>query len=228
MNDTESTTSSSTHPASPPRGLWAPAGATAAVLSFIGVHVMHPPGAPEHMTDAQVVAWITPAATQIAAGGSLGLLACLLLLAFGQGWSAQLHAWGTPAWASQLAGTSITVTAATLGVGTLLQVIAGLSYLPSENTTQPSLAATLVNLYGGLTTSAWALLLPAVLAGFGARRAGPRWAVVVAALSTTTVALSVALPPIAWAPAGAWLITISIGRLVTSDARPRTHSNATV
>jgi hypothetical protein len=78
---------------SPPLAAWSLAGVAAAVLSFIGVHVMHPPGAPEHMTDAEVDALITPAAVQIAAGGSLGVLACLLLLLFAQGWAAQLTRW---------------------------------------------------------------------------------------------------------------------------------------
>jgi hypothetical protein len=123
------------------------------VLSFVGVHLMHPPGAPEHMTDAAVAAWIAPAAKQISAGGSLGILACLLLLVFAQGWSARLGAWGTPAWAGRLAVASMSITAAALGVGALLQVTAGLSALPSENTTEPSLAATLVNLYGALAVS---------------------------------------------------------------------------
>src|SRR5689334_21102311 len=99
-----------TRPVGPPSALWAPAGGAAAVLSFVGVHVLHPAGAPEHMTDAQVVAWVTPAAPRIAAGGSLGLLACLLLLVFAQGWSGLLQVAGAPRWAARLAEASITTT----------------------------------------------------------------------------------------------------------------------
>ena len=221
MTETLPSGATRTDPSSPPVGVWAPSGAAAASLSFVGVHVLHPPGAPEHMTDAEVVAWITPAAKQIAVGGSLGILACLLLLVFAQGWSAQLRTWGAHPWGSRLAEASIGVTAAVLGISALLQVIAGLTALPSENTGQPSLSATLLNLYGGLAGSAWILLLPAVLAGLSASRRGPRWALIVSVGASVTLALGVVLPPLSWAPAAGWLIAVSLGCLITTGAHRR-------
>lgn len=200
-------------PSSPPRRLWAAAGGAAAVLSFTGVHLMHPPGAPEHMSDAEVVAWITPSATQVAAGGSLGLLACLLLLVFAQGWSAQLASWSAPAWACRLAASSVTTTAAVLGVGALLQVTAGLSALPSENPGQPSLSATLVNLYGAVAVSGWVLLLPAVLAGLASWRRTPRWSRTVCAIAGVGLTACLALPPVSWCVAAGWLLATGLGCL---------------
>jgi hypothetical protein len=211
-----------TRPQSPPLGVWASAGAAAAVLSFVGVHVMHPPGTPEFMTDTQVAAWIAPAAKQIAAGGSLGLLACLLLLVFAQGWSAQLSAWGAAPWVARLAEASFSVTAAALGIGATLQVAAGLSAL--EKAAEPSLAATLLNLYGILAISAWILLLPAVLAGLLAFRRGPRWVFIVSAVASIMLTLGIALPPVSWGLAGAWLIAVSVGCLSTRAVGQPRHS----
>lgn len=170
------------------------------------------------MTDAQVRAWIAPAAAQIAAGGSLGILACLLLLVFAQGWSVQLRIAGSPPWAARLADASITITAAALAVGAVLQVIAGLSALPTEHTAQPSLSATLLNLCGGLATSGWILLLPAVLAPFLAPRRQPRSTLVISAVAGIPLVLCLAIPPISWAPAAAWLIAVPIAGLLTSAA----------
>ena len=205
----------------PPPRAWALAGVCAPLLSFIGVHVMHPPGAPEHMTDAQVVDWITPDAGRIVAGGSLGLISCMLLLLFARGWYGQLVGWGAPHWAAGLADTSITVAAAVLGVGALLQVTAGLTSLPSEATGQPSLAATLVNLYGPLAVGAWVLLAPAVLAGLCTIRRGPRWAALLSMVGSLALVLCLALPPVSWAVAGAWLLAVSLGCLATSTQRGR-------
>ncbi len=204
---------------SPPTRAWALAGACAPALSFIGVHVMHPPGAPEHMTDAQVVEWITPAAGRIVAGGTLGLISCMLLLLFARGWYGELVGWGAPHWAAGLADTSITTTAAALAVGALLQVTAGLTSLPSEATGQPSLAATLVNLYGALATGAWVLLAPAVWAGLCTIRRGRRWAAALSIAGSIALVLCLALPPVSWAPAGVWLIAMSLGCLATSSTQ---------
>lgn len=216
MTQTTTHTPALTSGAYPPRRVWALAGACTPVLSFIGVHVMHPPGAPEHMTDAQVLDWITPAAARIAAGGSLGLVSCMLLLLFARGWHARLLDWGAPHWAAGLAEASISVTAAALCVGALLQVTAGLSSLPSEDTGQPSLAATLVNLYGALAVGAWVMLAPAALAGLCTIRRGPRWAALLSAIGGASILLCLALPPVSWAVAGVWMIATSVGCLATS------------
>ena len=203
----------------PPVRVWAGAGVAAPLLSFIGVHVMHPPGAPEHMTDAQVRDWITPAAGQITVGGCLGLVVCMMLLAFAQGWSGQLVDWGTPPWAARVASTSITVAAAVLGMSALLQVTAGLSSLPSERIGELSLVATLLNLYGALALGAWILLAPAVLAGLLALSRLPRWAAAVSVIATLPVLLCLALPPVSWGVIGAWLIAVSTGCLANTPTR---------
>jgi hypothetical protein len=226
MTDTSHVGSSPPLASSPAMLASSLAGVAAVVLSFVGVHVMHPAGAPEHMTDAEVNAWIAPAATQIAAGGSLGVLACLLLLLFAQGWGAQLARWGTAPWVTRLAENSVSVTAAVLGTAALLQVVAGLSALPSEDVAQSSLAATLLNLYGGLAGTAWLLLLPAVLAGTAAFRRAPRRMSVICAAAGVALILCLALPPVSWAVAGAWLTAVLLEGLGTSAAEVRSPTPA--
>jgi hypothetical protein len=96
----------------------------------------------------------------------------------------------------------------------------GLTALPSESIAQPSLAATLVNLYGGLAVSAWILLLPAVLSALVTlQRRAPRWVRAVSAASGLASALCLAVPPMAWAPVGSWLIAVSLGCLVGGRAQ---------
>jgi hypothetical protein len=122
---------------------------------------------------------------------------------------------------TRLAEDSVSVTAAVLGVAALLQVLAGLTALPSENVAQPSLAATLLNFYGGLAGTAWLLLLPAVLAGMVAFRRAPRPMSLTSGAAGVALLLCLALPPISWAVAGAWMALVALGCLVTRAAEVR-------
>ena len=140
----------------------------------------------------------------------------MLLLLFARGWHGKLLEWGAPAWAAALAEASILVTTAALSVSALLHVTAGLSSLPSVQTGQPSLAATLVNLYGALAVGAWVMLAPAALAGLGTIRRGPRCAALLSAIGGASILLCLALAPVSWTVAGMWMITTSLGCLATA------------
>ena len=180
---------------------------------------MHPPGAPEHLSDAGVIGWVRSGTAQIWAGGSLSILAAMLLLVFAQGWSEQILRWGAPAWAGPVARLSVTLSAAVVGLSGLLQISAAVGSLPSEHTAEPSLIATLVNLYGNLGVSAWVFLLPASAAGLTARRSHPRWAFIVSVIATIALVTAVVLPPFGWAAGPLWLITISLGCLLAPARR---------
>lgn len=201
-----------------PAAVWPLCGVVAVASSFIGLHVMHPPGAPEHMTDAQVLAWAGSGSTQIALGGSLGLIAAVALLAFGEGWAGRLVQWGAAPWTSHLARSSAVATATLLGLASILQVMAGLVATSDESVVQPTLLPTLVSLYGNVNVAVWVLLLPAVAAGVQRRRGVPWWAVVTSSVLGTGLALTILLPPVSWAPAFAWILAIAIGSVLD---RPR-------
>ncbi len=199
---------------SPPAVFQAAAGIAAALLTFTGLHSVHPPGAPEHLSDAQVIGWARPATAQLWAGGSFSIVAALLLLVFAQGWAEQTLSWGAPAWAGSVTRMSVALSAAFVGLAGLWQISAAVGSLPSEHTAEPSLIATLVNLYGILGVSAWVFLLPAVATGLIARRNRPRWALVVSLIASIALLSAVVVPFLAWATGPAWLIAISLGCLL--------------
>jgi hypothetical protein len=194
-----------------PTILWAVAGTAAALLAFAGVHLMHPPGAPEHFTDAQVIAWVRASSAQIWAGGSFSMAAAMLLLVFAQGWATQLDDWGAPTWAAHLARQSITLAATVIALAGILQISCAASAVPSERITEPSLTATLFNLYGTVSVSAWALLLPAVVGGFFTHKPRPRWVPIVTTIAALALAPAIAVPPLAWGTGPAWIILTSAG-----------------
>jgi hypothetical protein len=193
----------------------------------MGLHIMHPPGAPEHMSDAQVIGWVRSATAQIWAGGSFSIVAALLLLVFAQGWAAQILSWGAPAWAGSVARMSVALSAAVVALSGLLQISSAMGSLPSEHTAEPSLIATVVNLYGILGVSAWVFLLPAAAAGLIARQNRPRWALIVCVITTIALLSALVIPPLSWATGPLWLITISLGCLLAPTRRsPASPSTA--
>jgi hypothetical protein len=196
-----------------PTPVWAISGVTAVVASFIGLHILHPAGVPEHMSDADLTAWAASGATQIMVGGSIGLAATLLLLVFGEGWAEQLTAWGAATWHSQLARSSTVATAALLGLTSILQVMAGLVATPAERVGQVTFLPTVVNLCGNVAVAVWVLLLPAVAVGIRTERT-PTWLKITSAVLALALTATLALPPVSWAPAHAWILITAIGSLL--------------
>ena len=181
-----------------------PAGGVAIpLLAFAGLHLLHGPGAPEHMSAAQQSVWA--ASGHLWLGGVLVTAAGLALPA----WAALRYP-GADA-LDRTARGSLSALAGLLVLTGLLESSAGIVGSPGERLTNPELLPVLVLLYGQVGVCCWCLAGPAILVA--ASREGPRALRVVLAVLGVLTLLSLAVPPVSWAPA-------SVGLLVLGAAGP--------
>ncbi len=100
------------------------------LVSFASLHLLHPPGQPEQMTDPQIARWAESGAHQLWIGASLALMTVFLLLAWGWVVVERLRAWRAPVMLRTVANQAVVVVAAVVaaGVGTprWLRISAGL------------------------------------------------------------------------------------------------------
>lgn len=191
-------------------------GPTLCVLSFVGIHVTHPSGQPELMTDSQMIHWVESGAHGIWFGGALSVIAALLLMAWISLLADRLESWSATPLARRLAMIAASTSTGLLALGGLLQISAGILGTPEEHIESASLLPVVTMLYGYLGVSAWCLLaVPAcaVLLSAGA----PHWLRLASALPTLGLLASLALPPISWGPAFLWVLVVSVPLATSRD-----------
>lgn len=177
-------------------------------LGYVGVHELFP-GSPEHLSDAELVDWAAPHAHSIWLGGSLQVVAAVLLLTWGAMAASRIEDLGRSMYASRILSSSVQVTAALIGLAGLLQVTAGVLATPEEAYGSESVMPVTLLLAPNLSVAAWCFLAPAALAITATRAA--RWLRVVTAVLGILLVASFALPFVAWFIAFILLIIASAG-----------------
>jgi hypothetical protein len=169
------------------------------LLSFVSLHVLHPPGRPEPMSDDELAAWARSGAYQLWTGASLGLVTVFLLLAWGVLAVRRLEGWGAPDVLVQVARQGTLLVAALVSVASILQMVAAVVATPSERVGSSTLLPVLVLLGGNVNVAAWCLLAPVGVAAAAAPGA-PRWLRLLAGALSVVLVVTLALPFVSWFP----------------------------
>lgn len=185
------------------------------LISFASLHLLHPPGQPEHMTDPQIARWAESGAHQLWLGASLALLTVFLLLVWGWVVVERLRAWQAPAMLRTVANHSVVVVAAVVALASIVQVTAAVIATPGEHVSSATLLPVLTLLGGNINVAAWCLLAPVGIA-VAASAGAPRWLRITAGLLGAALALSVALPFVSWAFGFLLVLAVTVP---TADAR---------
>jgi hypothetical protein len=197
------------------RGILAVVGLAVPVVSYVALHVMHPEGRIENMTDPQLAEWAQSGAHMIWAGGALELAVALLMLVFAAGLDERWQHWGASPALRRVGAASFHLVAGLVAICALLQVMTGVIATPEEAQESETLLPVLALLYGNLNVAVWCLLLPATAVTAAARRA-PTWLRLVSALVALVLAGTLALPFVSWFPAFVWLaalaVAVAVGR----------------
>jgi hypothetical protein len=179
------------------------------LLSFASLHLLHPPGQPEHMTDPEIARWAEAGAHEFWLGGSLSLLTVFLLLAWGWVAAARLDAWRSPAMLRAMASHAVVVVAAVVALASIVQVTAAVIATPGEHVGSATLLPVLTLLGGNVNVASWCLLAPVGVAVASAPLA-PLWLRIVSGMLGALLALSVALPFVSWFLGFALVLVVTI------------------
>ena len=179
------------------------------LLSFASLHLLHPAGQPENMTDTQITRWAESGAHQLWLGGSLGLLSVFLLLAWGVVVANRTEMWETPPGLARAAYHSVTVLAGLVAVASILQVTAAVIATPGERLASSTLLPVLILLAGNVNVASWFVLAPVGLAVATASGA-PRWLRVTAGLLGAVLTACIALPFVSWVFAFVLVILVAV------------------
>ena len=183
------------------------------VLTFAGLHLLHPSGVPEQMDATQITRWASSGSAGLWSGGVLELLSALLLV----GW-AELVLPGSDL-GTRWARTSLQVTATLLAGAGLLQVTVGIISTPAERLVDREVLPVLFFAYGSVAVAAWCLTAPAFLVA-SRRRDLPRSVRVMLGVVGLVVVLTLALPAVSWAPAYVGLVLLGLVGPPPGDVMP--------
>lgn len=197
------------------RGVLAVIGLAVPVTSYVALHEMHPAGRVENMTDPELARWAQSGAHMIWAGGTLQLVAAVLLLVVAAAVDESWQRWGATAGQRRVGAASFHLVAGLVALAALLQVMTGVIATPGEAQGSDTLLPVLALLYGNLNVAVWCLLLPATAVTATSRRA-PGWLRIVSVLIALLLLATLALPFISWFPAYAWLVAVAVAIAVGS------------
>ncbi len=189
-------------------------GLTTPVLAYVAIHILFPSGAPEQLTDAELIAAAASGPRMIWAGGALALVAAMFLVIWASLLSLRLEERACPAWLTRAASGAVTLVAGLVALGGVLQVLVGIVSTPAEAFASESFVPVVTLLYGHINLFAWCLLAPAAFAVVASQ--SPRAVRILSGTLGVILLATVALPPISWLFGFLFLITASLGL-----ARPR-------
>jgi len=185
--------------------------------SFVALHVMHPAGRPEQLTDPQLIEWAESGAHQLWAGGVISLIVALTLFRYADLVVDRLRRWDAPGALTTWAGACLRGAATVLAVSAMLQITTGVVATPSEQMASATFLPMTALLYAELYLAAWALMAPAALATSVAS-AAPRWLRGTSLLLGLALVATLALPFVSWFPAFIWMLALGIAELSTRRA----------
>jgi len=196
-------------------------GFLAAVLYYVGGHVLQPSGDPsQRMNDAEIVDWARDSYGALWAGGVVSIVGALLLGIWGVVLVDRLDEWSRRRLVPDIARASVQLSAGVLSLSGIAQLFSGTASMPGEHLESESFVPMLSILYGNVAASAWCLLAPAAICAALAGGA-PRWMRIASGVLASLLLITVVLPPVSWPFGMLWVIVTSIALLTTpADVTP--------